>query len=277
MSGKLTRIDLLVAERFSISRSRAQALVLAGKVLVADGKGNFVKITRPSRKVEPSVDIKISSREPVSRGYYKIKGAYEFLEDAVKSGVMRNSLLKEYSPENKVCADVGSSTGGFVQFLLESGARVVYAVDVGKGLLDFSLRKNEKVVVKEGVNARYLEPGDFDRGLPELLTCDVSFISSLKIIPTLAEKLWVASGGRTPLKVVLLIKPQFEIDFSQRKFLKKGVLKDEHIRKEVLGKVLENYREVGFVVDFYSDSKIAGKDGNLETVAFMRYPALRSV
>ncbi len=291
MSRKRTRIDLIVSEKFSISRSRAQALILSGKVLISKDGVNFEKITRPSTALEEGVFIKILEREPVSRGYYKIRDAYRYFESRVGSnfvsegdsgiqasvveGRENSTLIKLYSPGGKICADIGSSTGGFVQFLLEKGARLVYAVDVGKGLLHYSLRENPRVVVMEGVNARYLTAEDFTEGFPELVTCDVSFISSLKIIPHLVDSILRSSAGGTywetrEVKVVLLVKPQFEIDMSERKFLKKGVLRDESLRRKIVERVLDAYRRKGFEVDFCADSSTPGKDGNVETVAFMR-------
>ena len=182
------RLDILLVERgLAESRTRAQALVMEGKVRVA-GQTEY----KPSRQVddETSVEIEAPPRF-VSRGGEKLEGAFELWGTALGA-------------EGKTCLDVGSSTGGFTDCLLQHGARRVMAVDVGTNQLAYSLRTDPRVWVRENFNARYMKPEDIPE-VPALAVTDVSFISLKLILPPIRDVL--ASGG----EIVALIKPQFEV------------------------------------------------------------------
>ena len=182
------RLDILLVERgLAESRTRAQALVMEGKVRVA-GQTEY----KPSRQVddETSVEIEAPPRF-VSRGGEKLEGAFELWGTALGA-------------EGKTCLDVGSSTGGFTDCLLQHGARRVMAVDVGTNQLAYSLRTDPRVWVRENFNARYMKPEDLPE-VPVLAVTDVSFISLKLILPPIRDVL--APGG----EIVALIKPQFEV------------------------------------------------------------------
>ncbi|MGC8890502.1 MAG: TlyA family RNA methyltransferase [bacterium] len=240
-SGK-ERLDILLVKRGIVSsRSRAQGLVLAGEVLV-DGK----VITKSGTPVKEDALIEIKQPiEYVSRGGLKLEKA-----------------IKEFSVEvgGKVCIDIGASTGGFTHCLLKHGAKFVYAIDVGKGLLHPLLVKNPRVKSIEGYNARYLESHIFTIK-PVFGVIDVSFISVRKILPALYRCL---EGDR---EVIILIKPQFEAEY---KFVSRGgiVVKPEfHI--ETIKKVLESTLELGFSTHGLTFSPIRGKSGNIEYLLYI--------
>lgn len=204
MKGK-ERLDKLLVERgLAASRSRAQALVMAGEVFV-DGE------QADKAGMQVALDAELSVVEPlpyVSRGGYKLAEALEQFGIEV---------------EGRVCADVGACTGGFTDVLLQRGAARVYAIDVGYGQLDWKIRQDERVVVMERTNARYLE------SLAErvsLVVVDVSFISLRLILP--AARGWLAEGG----EMVVLVKPQFEAGREQ--VGKGGIVRDEAVRREVV-------------------------------------------
>lgn len=168
----------------------------------------------------------------VSRGYLKIRSAYEKIKFDVKG---------------KVCADIGCSTGGFTEFLLEMGAKKVYSIDIGKKVLHPSLR--DKVILMEGIDAKKISKEMFDE-IPEFATIDVSFSSSIPIIRNL----------NFIKELLVLCKPNFEVP---RKYLKKGVLKDQNIAKLALKKVILNVSDI-FGVKGITYSNIPGNDGNIE-------------
>ena len=231
------RLDLLLVERgLAKSRTQAQRLIEAGRVLV-DGQ----LVDKPAQPVSPdaSVEVKEGPRYASQGGYKLEKALRAFRVDVA----------------GKVCLDVGASTGGFTDCLLQHGARRVYAVDVGRGLLDWKLRRDPRVVVLEGVNARYLtlervgEPVD-------VATVDVSFISVKKILPALRGI--VRPGG----DIIALIKPQFE---AGRAHVKKGVVKDPEVHERVLREVAGfAERELGLSVINATHSPLKGPAGNIE-------------
>jgi len=230
----MTRLDVLVARSGLVeSRERAQALIIAGKVRVA---GETVR--RPDRAVGEDEPISVES-EPgyASRGALKLGPALESL------GV---------DPKDRVCADIGASTGGFTDVLLRRGAARVYAVDVGRGLIHWRLRQDPRVVLMERVNARDL------KSLPEpvsLVVVDVSFISLDKVLP--AVRLIAPRAD-----VVALFKPQFEVGRSQ--VGKGGVVRDQ----AAIAAALERFRgwcaDAGFTVQGEVPSEISGAQGNRE-------------
>jgi 23S rRNA (cytidine1920-2'-O)/16S rRNA (cytidine1409-2'-O)-methyltransferase len=165
----------------------------------------------------------------------------------------------QISPEGRICADVGSSTGGFTDCLLQHGAQRVYAIDVGKGQLHWKLRQDDRVAILEDINARYLEE------LPEavsLITVDVSFISALRILAQAAK--WLGSQG----EVIVLIKPQFEA--GPEKVGKGGIVKDPAIHREVLEKLTQGASELELYTHGLTRSPVLGAKGNREYLAWLR-------
>jgi 23S rRNA (cytidine1920-2'-O)/16S rRNA (cytidine1409-2'-O)-methyltransferase len=233
------RLDKVIKKRRLIrSRSRAQRMIEAGRVTV-DGH----VITRPGHPIDPEAEIEVLSYEQyVSRGGEKLEAALEqFRVDA----------------KGRICLDIGASTGGFTDCLLQHGAAKVYAVDVGHDQLHPNLRRNDRVVVREGLNARYLEPQDVDDPI-ELATIDVSFISLKLILPPLAELLAPKAD------VVALVKPQFEV--GKDKLPPDGVVKSEADRQAVL-RDLRAFIEskTPWTVLAEMRSPIEGAKGNVES------------
>ena len=232
------RLDKLLVERgLAESREKAQALIMAGQVLV-----NGQRAEKAGVKVPLAAEIKVLGPACpfVSRGGLKLAHALE------KFGLR---------PEGWVCMDVGASTGGFTDCLLQAGAQKVYAIDVGKGQLHFRLRQDPRVVVMEGVNARYLKAG----ALPEevdLATIDVSFISLTKILPAVKEL--VRPGGM----ILALIKPQFEV--GKGKVGRGGVVRDPALHEEVVAKIRRFGEELGLIFQGLTESPILGPAGNKE-------------
>lgn len=230
------RVDLLLVERgLAESRSQAQRLVMAGQVR-ADGR----LVDKPSSLLAGGAQLEIV-RGPrfVSRGGEKLEAALDGFGINVAG---------------KVCADVGASTGGFTDCLLQHGAQKVYAIDVGKGQLDWKLRQDARVVVMEETNARYLD------ALPEnvdLVTIDASFISLKTLLP--AVKNWLTEDGR----LIGLIKPQFEA--GKKEVGKgKGVIRDEQIHRRVLAELLDFVEGQGLAVSGLMRSPVLGPKGNVE-------------
>ncbi|MBN2720830.1 MAG: TlyA family RNA methyltransferase [Proteobacteria bacterium] len=237
------RADLLLVKRGLVeTRTRAQALILAGRVYSGQGR-----VDKPGTRLRPDADLTV--REPlpfVSRGGLKLDAAL------VGFGI---------DPAGASCLDVGASTGGFTDCLLKRGARKVYAVDVGYGQLDWGLRNDPRVLVLERVNFRTISPealpGDLD-----LAVVDVSFISLRQILPNLG--FFLKEGARA----VVLVKPQFEA--GKGKVGKGGIVRDPALREEVLGQVLEAARENGFEVLGTMESPLKGASGNVEFLASLR-------
>jgi 23S rRNA (cytidine1920-2'-O)/16S rRNA (cytidine1409-2'-O)-methyltransferase len=229
------RIDILVVQRgLAESRSLAQRLVMAGQVRV-DGQ----VVHKPSQRVMTSADITLECRPRfVSRGGEKLAAAVDVFPITIK---------------NKVCADVGASTGGFTDCLLQNGAKRVYAIDVGHGLLHWKLRNHPRVVVMERTNARELN------SLPEIIqlaTIDVSFISLRLLLPVVAG--WIEENG----DVISLIKPQFEA--GRQDVGKGGVVKDPAVHRLVLEKVMSCASELGLIPQDIIRSPLIGPKGNHE-------------
>jgi 23S rRNA (cytidine1920-2'-O)/16S rRNA (cytidine1409-2'-O)-methyltransferase len=241
---KRVRLDQLLVERgLAPSRARAQSLILAGLVRVegvlADKAGRAVA-------ADASVEVVAADHPWVSRGGVKLAAALDAF------GV---------SPAGKRCLDVGASTGGFTHVLLERGAAQVVALDVGRGQLDWRLRQDPRVVVKEGVNARYVAreelPGPFG-----LITVDVSFISLRLVLPALVALLAERSD------IVVLVKPQFEAGRTQ--VAKGGVVRDPVVREGAIEGVLAAARELGLECVARIPSPIPGPAGNVEELAHLR-------
>lgn len=237
MSKKKERLDVfLVENNFFPSREQAKRAVMAGNVLVDNQKK-----TKPGENISLESKIEILEKQQfVSRGGDKMLKA-----------------MKTFSitATDKICIDIGASTGGFSDCLLQHGAKLIYAIDVGYGQLDWSLRNNPKMIVREKVNARYLEIADFEPR-PTLAVIDVSFISLDKIIPKTAEIL------DTSGEIIALIKPQFEADRCDVK--KGGIVKDESVHNKCIEKIKNLSNNIGLEVNGVTDSPILGAKGNKE-------------
>jgi 23S rRNA (cytidine1920-2'-O)/16S rRNA (cytidine1409-2'-O)-methyltransferase len=239
------RLDQLLVEKNLVpTRTKAQALILAGVVRVNDEV-----VSKAGTAISPEADIQID--EPikyVSRGGIKLEGALNHLQLSV---------------QDMVVLDVGASTGGFTDCLLQAGAKHVFAIDVGKGQLDVSLRNNPAVTFKESFHVREFSKQTFDRTF-ELAVVDVSFISLTKVLPYILN--CIESGG----KILALIKPQFE---TQAKFLDKGVLKDEPLRLSIIQDISKHASKVLGLKNIQTiDSQIKGPKGNQETFLFAQKP-----
>jgi 23S rRNA (cytidine1920-2'-O)/16S rRNA (cytidine1409-2'-O)-methyltransferase len=244
--GARNRLDAeLVNRGLAETRSKAQGLILAGRVLVG-GK----VITKCGTPTEPAQKILLAPapRLFVSRGGEKLAGA---LDDFA------------LSVSGAVALDVGASTGGFSDCLLRRGAELVYAVDVGRSLLDDSLRRDPRVVVREGVNFRHAFPDLLPQKV-SLATVDVSFISLRHIL--LPLRAFLLSGAR----VVALVKPQFEV--GKGAVGKGGVVRDEAKRQQAVRAIAEFAREAGYVFVGEAESRIPGPRGNREVFLLLRWP-----
>ena len=242
------RLDILLVERgLAESRTRAQALVMEGKVRVA-GQTEY----KASRQIDDETPVEIESPPRfVSRGGEKLEGAFELWGTAL-------------SAEGKTCLDVGSSTGGFTDCLLQHGARRVMAVDVGTNQLAYSLRTDPRVWVRENFNARYMKPEDLPE-VPTLAVTDVSFISLKLILPPIRDVL--ASGG----EIVALIKPQFEVGKGNAPG---GLVRDESLRLAARDEIVRFAKEeLGLELLGLAESPIKGREmGNIEYLSWWRKP-----
>jgi 23S rRNA (cytidine1920-2'-O)/16S rRNA (cytidine1409-2'-O)-methyltransferase len=243
------RLDQLIVERgLAESRSRAQALLLGGKVRV--GAGDAARFDRkPGDLVDPATPLEVEAPEPyVSRGGHKLAAALDAFA---------------IDPAGRVCLDVGASTGGFTDVLLQRGARRVYAVDVGRGQLAEALRRDSRVVAMERMNARTLAADS----LPEpvsLATVDVSFISLRLVLAPIASTFEAAGGDLVPL-----VKPQFE---AGRPEVRQGVVRDPAVHARVLRNVAEAALEAGLEPVGAVASPILGPEGNREFLLHLRVP-----
>jgi len=234
------RIDQLLVERgLAESREKAQALIIAGEVVV-----NGQKALKPGHSVAVDSRVEVLERMPyVSRGGYKLAGALDHWPLDVTGWV---------------CLDVGASTGGFTDCLLQRGAAKVWAIDVGHGQIDWKLRSNAHVVVQEGVNARYLTAADFPEKF-DLIVCDASFISLTLLIPAVTPLL--AAQG----KMVLLVKPQFEVERGQ--VGKGGIVREPALHQSACDRVRAAVEAQGFRTDII-ESPILGAEGNREFLLY---------
>ena len=243
MSKKI-RLDVLVTERgLCESRQKAQATIMAGLVFV-DGQ----RSDKPGTPVaeDAHVEVRGHALRYVSRGGLKLEKAMQTFPLDLRG---------------KICADIGASTGGFTDCMLQNGAKKVYAVDVGYGQLDWKLRNDERVVCMERTNARYLTREEIPDEL-DFASIDVSFISLKLIFPALYGLL--REGG----EIACLIKPQFEA--GREKVGKKGVVRDPAVHLEVLEHFLIHAKENHFTVLGITYSPIRGPEGNIEYLGFLR-------
>ena len=243
---KRQRLDLLLVERgLCPSREQARALVLAGAVRVDDQK-----IVRPARAFGPEARIAVTERPRyVSRGGFKLEAALDAFPVPVP---------------DVVALDVGASTGGFTDCLLQRGARRVYAVDVGRGQIAWRLRQDPRVILREGVNARRLEREDFPEPV-DLATIDVSFISLRLVLPA------VGSVLRPGATVIALVKPQFEA--GRREVGRGGVVRDPAVRERVVRDICSFIeQELGWSKIGEIESPLPGPAGNREVLVVARVP-----
>jgi 23S rRNA (cytidine1920-2'-O)/16S rRNA (cytidine1409-2'-O)-methyltransferase len=241
---KRERIDKLLVERgLAPSRTRAQAMVMAGVVLVGEQR-----VEKPSETFPPDARLRVRGGDDPAARYVG------------RGGLKLEHALRQFGLDvtGAVCLDVGTSTGGFTDCLLQHGARRVVAVDVGHNQIDWRLRTDPRVEVREGVNARNLAPRDFVEKF-DFVTMDVSFISATKILPALKDLL--KEGGR----VVVLVKPQFEV--GRGEVGKGGIVTDPAKRARVVGEVNAAAAALGFEARGVVESPIRGADGNVEFLA----------
>jgi 23S rRNA (cytidine1920-2'-O)/16S rRNA (cytidine1409-2'-O)-methyltransferase len=250
-----TRLDKLLVDRgITASRERAQAFILAGKVLV-----NEQKIEKAGASVERDSTLRLLGEDLryVSRGGLKLEKALAHWQ----------IVLNE-----KVCLDVGASTGGFTDCMLQHGAARVVAVDTGYGQMDFRLREDPRVRLLEKTNARYLtqngvgEPVDF-------IAMDVSFISATLVLPAVIHASWGSSLGQperhTAGQIVVLVKPQFEV--GRELVGKGGIVRDESAQLAAVAKVEAALRELGCARARWIDSPILGMEGNREFLLYAEF------
>ena len=241
------RVDrLLVKLGLAESHEKAAAMILTGKVLAAG-----TVVDKAGRLVADDAEITILPNIPyVSRGGLKLEGVLNYFSIDVKGLTVM---------------DVGASTGGFTDCLLKMGAGKVFAVDVGKGILDWRLRNDKRVVVMEERNIRYLEFKDIGEGL-DMAVIDVSFISLEKVIPKVKE--FLKPGGFT----LALIKPQFEV--MKAEVEKKGIIRDSGKHEKVIDRIRIFSEGLGFIVKGICESAIRGAKGNREFWIYLENPAI---
>ena len=240
--GRLRLDQLLVERGLAESRAKAQALVLAGQILV-DGQ----KAAKSGHAVALDARVEVLAQPRfVGRGGLKLEAALDRFQSDVRG---------------KVCLDIGSSTGGFTDCLLQRGARHVYAVDVGEGQLDWKLRGDVRVTVREGINARYLRFEDIGETV-DLAVFDVSFISVTLIVPAVV-RLLKETGG-----MVILVKPQFEV--GRGEVGKGGIVRDAALQARACDRVRTAVEGLGFKTGLM-ESPILGAEGNREFLLHARH------
>ena len=246
------RLDVLLVNRnLAPSREKAKSLIMAGDVFVNGQREDKPGTTFEESKIT-SLEVRGDTLPYVSRGGLK-------LEKAVKNF--------GFSLTDKVCMDIGSSTGGFTDCMLQNGAVKVYSVDVGHGQLDWKLRSDPRVVCMEKTNFRYMVRDDIEDDL-DFASCDVSFISLTKIL--LPARRLLKDGG----EMVCLIKPQFEA--GKEKVGKKGVVRDPKVHSEVVHRIYDYTAIAGFEVLNLSFSPIKGPEGNIEYLIHIRKDAAKN-
>lgn len=239
MKIKKERLDVLLVERgLAETREKAKRTIMAGLVF-----SNENRLDKPGEKVNSDIPLRIKGKvlPYVSRGGLKLEKALKIFNLNVK---------------DKVLLDIGASTGGFTDCALQNGAKMSYALDVGYNQLAWKLRQDERVVVMERTNFRYVTPADLTEGMPNFASIDVSFISLKLILPVLKTLLVLNSD------VVALVKPQFEAGREQ--VGKKGIVRDSKVHEQVLEMIIDFSLGLGYNVCDVSFSPITGGDGNIE-------------
>ncbi len=237
------RLDRLLVERgLAESREKAQALIMAGEVSV-DGQ----KALKPGHAIDAASPIEIAGKPPyVGRGGVKLAGALEHFRIGVTGSI---------------CLDIGSSTGGFTDCLLQHGAARVHAVDVGSGQLDWKLRTDARVIVHEGINARHLRFEEIGEPV-DLATLDVSFISVTLILPAVVPLL------RSDARMVILVKPQFEV--GKGHVGKGGIVRNPQLHQAACARIEDAVKSLGFQASLM-ESPILGAEGNKEFLLYARH------
>jgi 23S rRNA (cytidine1920-2'-O)/16S rRNA (cytidine1409-2'-O)-methyltransferase len=243
-----TRLDKLLVDRgLVLSRERAQALVLAGKVLV-----NEQKVDKPGASVDAASEIRMLGEDLkyVSRGGLKLECALDHWGIDVAG---------------KVCMDVGASTGGFTDCLLQHGAARVIAVDTGHGQIAFRVRQDQRVTLLEKTNARYLTRKQIGITV-DLVVMDVSFISATQVLPAVVAAAFPGAPHRTGHKLLVLVKPQFEA--GRENVGKGGIVRDRDVQQRAVDKVKDAVLQLGAVSTDVIESPILGSEGNREFLLF---------
>jgi len=247
---KRERIDkLLVDQGLAETRNKAQAMIMAGVVLV-----NEQRVEKSSQLFAENSTIRIKGGDDPTTRYVG------------RGGLKLEAALREFQIDVSgfVCLDVGASTGGFTDCLLQHGAKNVVAIDVGHNQIDWRLRNDPRVEVREGVNARYLEPKEFAQQF-DLAVMDVSFISATKVLPAIVPL--IKAGGA----IITLIKPQFEV--GKGEVGGGGIVRDPAKRERVVDEVNNAARELGLMVVKVIESPIQGAEGNVEFLALYKASA----
>ncbi|MBT3901443.1 MAG: TlyA family RNA methyltransferase [Pelagibacteraceae bacterium] len=246
---KKQRLDQILVDRnLAETKSKAQAMIMAGQIYV---EGNPINKSGFGIKTDAYIEVKNLGPEWVSRGAFKLIKAIETYKIEIK---------------NKICLDIGSSTGGFTDVLINKNAQKVYAVDVGTNQLHEKLKKNSKVISLEKMNARYLNKELFT-DLIEIMVCDVSFISLKKVIGPNLNLLTDKSI------IIVLIKPQFE---AKKYELKKGIIRDSQIHKRICDEIKEWFEtECSCYIEGIIESPIKGPKGNTEFLLIAKYQKKR--
>ncbi|WP_297991968.1 TlyA family RNA methyltransferase [Anoxybacillus sp.] len=246
MKGKKERLDVLLVERgLAETREKAKRTIMAGLVY-----SNEMRLDKPGEKVPVDIPLTVKGNALpyVSRGGLKLEKALRAFSLQVK---------------DKMMIDIGASTGGFTDCALQNGVKLSYALDVGYNQLAWKLRQDERVVVMERTNFRYVTPSDFHAGLPNFATIDVSFISLKLIFPVLKTILVPHSD------VVALVKPQFEA--GKDLVGKKGIVRDARVHVQVLEAIIAFAQQEGYDVMGLTHSPITGGDGNIEFLLHLRW------
>lgn len=238
------RLDVLLVKRGLVpSREKAKAIIMSGNVFVEGQREDKAGTTFPE---ESAIEIKGHTLPYVSRGGLKLEKALKHFDVTV---------------DNKVCTDVGSSTGGFTDCMLQNGAKKVFAIDVGRGQLDWKLRQDERVICMEKTNIRNVVPEDIGEPI-DFSSIDVSFISLTKVL--LPIRNYLKEDG----EIVALIKPQFEA--GREKVGKKGVVREKSTHIEVIDKVISYAVSIGFFAKALEFSPIKGPEGNIEYLVHLQ-------
>lgn len=238
------RADILLVEKGMVSsRQKAQALIMAGEVYTTNRK-----ILKSGEQLDENTPIFIKEQlKFVGRGGYKLEEALSYFNITVKG---------------KIALDAGASTGGFTDVLLQNGAKLVYAVDVGENLLDWKLKNDNRVIVKDKTNIRHITPDFFDKQ-PEIAVADLSFISLTKVLEPIYN---VLTGEK---EIVTLVKPQFEV--GRENVGKGGIIKDEALQIGAVNKIINFSQELGLKVIGWTKSPIKGQKGNQEYLLYMKF------
>lgn len=244
-SNKKERLDVLVFEKgIAKSRSEAQNLILEGKIFVDNQKED-----KPGTqfKNDCSIELRGERQKYVSRGGYKLEKANQ---------------VWQFDFNDKICMDIGSSTGGFTDFMLQNGAKKVYSIDVGTGQLDWSLRNDNRVVCLEKTNARYINKETVNSDKIDFVSMDVSFISITKILNAIYKIIDFDTN------FVSLLKPQFEAE--KKDVQKGGIIKDKNVHKQIVFDVVNCAKQCKFDIIDLNFSPIKGPNGNIEYLVYMK-------